>query len=203
MYEKFIKGNKVERLEGFFPSSLKEMPIELNSLFDECGGNSFNDGVYRVYNEKLAIYWKEIIERHFSEYKGRIWPFASDWMGRLFAIDYQRINIIVVFDPATVEVFEASNELKTFHNVMLLNKDDDLLEAAKFREVMSFLGQTTLAFNNCLGFKKPLFLNGPDELDNLEIIDVEVYWEFQVQIYNQIKDLPPGTKIDLTRFIRR
>lgn len=39
------------------------------------------------------------------------------------------------------------------------------------------------------------FLNGKADSSNYEIVDTKVYWDIQYQIFNQIKDLPEGTRI--------
>ena len=46
-----------------------------------------------------------------------------------------------------------------------------------------------------VGYKLPLFLNGKADSSNYEIVDTKVYWDIQYQIFNQIKDLPEGTRI--------
>jgi hypothetical protein len=52
-----------------------------------------------------------------------------------------------------------------------------------------------IPYQECVGYRVPLFLNGKDAVSNQELIDTEVYWETQCQLYNQIKKLPDGTKI--------
>ena len=41
-----------------------------------------------------------------------------------------------------------------------------------------------LKHNECAGYKVPLFLNGDDVVDNLEISDMEVYWEIMMPLIN-------------------
>ena len=201
MYEKFINNCKIDNYAETSVSTVKDLPITLSALYGECGYCSFNKGLYRVYGEDVAMHWKGIIEEHFSEYKNRIYPFAFDWMGRQFAVDNSDLKVIIVFDPATAEVLKAETDLLIFHNSLLLNKDDDLLDEKRFLIVMKSLGLNGLPYNRCIGFKKSLFLGGIDAFENLEMVSVEVYWEMQLQIYAQIKLLPPGTKIDSIKFI--
>ena len=52
-----------------------------------------------------------------------------------------------------------------------------------------------IEFDRCLGLKIPAFLGGEETLENLDPSDMDVYWSFNAQIYNQVKDLPPGTPI--------
>ena len=53
-----------------------------------------------------------------------------------------------------------------------------------------------LKLNQCYGMKTPAFLSGQLKPDNIEPIDVSVYYSVTGQLLNQVKDLPPGTKID-------
>ncbi len=41
----------------------------------------------------------------------------------------------------------------------------------------------------------PLFLGGADEVGNLELSDMEVYWDMTSQLWEAVRDLPEGTKI--------
>ena len=71
-----------------------------------------------------------------------------------------------------------------------------VLADSLFREVLSFCRLKMLNYNECLGYKIPLFLNGKDVVANHEKLDLEVYWHLSTQIYNKIKNLPDGTRID-------
>jgi len=62
------------------------------------------------------------------------------------------------------------------------------------------MGISEVRYGECIGHKVPLFLNGSDTIDNYEVTDMEVYWELQCQVYSQIKNLPPGTKINSIKF---
>jgi hypothetical protein len=46
-----------------------------------------------------------------------------------------------------------------------------------------------------LGWKVPPVLGGPTAIENLELMDFEVYMSIQGQIHQQVKDLPPGARI--------
>ena len=41
-----------------------------------------------------------------------------------------------------------------------------------------------LKYNQCAGYKVPLFLNGKDVMENLGISDMEVYWEIMMPLIN-------------------
>ena len=50
--------------------------------------------------------------------------------------------------------------------------------------------------NQCLSFKQPPVLGGQIDPDNIEVIDIAVHFSIAGQIHQQVKDLPPGTKIN-------
>lgn len=42
----------------------------------------------------------------------------------------------------------------------------------------------------CGGYRIPLFLGGEDSLENMEVSDMEVYWDMTDQLWEAVKDLP-------------
>ena len=48
------------------------------------------------------------------------------------------------------------------------------------------------------GYKKLPSLGGEYNAENFELTDIEVHFEFCGQIHKQIKDLPDGTKVNIT-----
>ena len=96
-----------------------------------------------------------------------------------------------MLDPATLEVFEVEATIEEFFNDHLSEAKEDLLEASNFKQFAPNLsGQ--LRFDHCIGFVKPLYLGGKDELSNLEDWDMEVYWELNYQIYLKTRNLKLG-----------
>jgi hypothetical protein len=57
-------------------------------------------------------------------------------------------------------------------------------------------------FDDCIGYPVPLFLAGEDTISNYEKQDLEIYWDTQLQLINQVKNLPPGTPIKSIRMER-
>ncbi|SRR5713226_3550546 len=53
----------------------------------------------------------------------------------------------------------------------------------------------TITKGECFGFKKPPVLGGKIELSNIEITQLSVYASLMGQIHQQVRNLPPGTKI--------
>ncbi len=53
-----------------------------------------------------------------------------------------------------------------------------------FNEWFEANGNFVLPHNKCVGYKVPLFLNGEDDIENLEVSDMEVYWEIMMPLMN-------------------
>lgn len=51
-------------------------------------------------------------------------------------------------------------------------------------------------------YKKMIVLGGEYSPDNFEPTDIEVHFSFAGQIHQQVKDLPPGTKINAVKFTK-
>jgi hypothetical protein len=201
MYELFLKGNSTKTN----PSSVKgegNQPgaDKLSALFAECGAVSINKGLYSVHSRTSSQLWSDNIRRYFPEIKKTVLPFGYDWLGRQYGIVQGVENVIVMFDPATVEYYELAADLKDFHNKHLVDDRDGTVSEAGFTAALKKMNITELAIDKCVGYKIPFFLGGKDDYTNYEITDIEVYWELQCQIFGQIKDLPPGTKINSIKF---
>ncbi|HEY9046408.1 MAG TPA: hypothetical protein VIN08_10955 [Ohtaekwangia sp.] len=202
MYEQFLHNNRAVKAESVNDrQGYAGDDMDIKSFFEECGGYSFRNGLYKTHNPGASIFWASIIATYFSRYNGKIIPFAFDWLGRQYAISNDsRENRIIMFDPATMEDFALEQNLYSFHNSELVEDQESILSEQYFHEIMQALGINNLDYSACIGHKVPLFLNGTDTVDNFEVTNVEVYWSFQGQLYLQIKDLPPGTKIGSVKF---
>lgn len=171
---------------------------KIESLLDQIAGATFDGGLFRIHNKGSFYYWTRLVFEYFKKYKGKSYVFGFDWMGRQFALT-ESVNktIILMLDPATAEVFELEASIEEFFNIDLVEGKEDLLEEKKFLKVKNNTVEN-LRFDHCIGFVKPLFLGGKDEVANLEDSDMEVYWELSYQIYCKSKKLPPGTLINLS-----
>ena len=201
MYELFNKNNVGVVKHQRTNDGITQYPSdEVAAFFNECGGCSFNLGLYRTHNFNSSLRWAINISDFFPKYKHKIIPFGYDWVGRQFAIDTQKKGVIYMFDPATAEDFELEQSLAQFHNEDLVYDRETTLAEQTFIEVLKILNIKEVDYDACAGYKIPLFLGGMDDIKNYELSEIEVYWEIQRQIYMQIKDLPPGTKINSIKF---
>ena len=137
MYEVLVKNNDPKRLAGEENDILTEnWEISIRLLFSECGGYSFRNGLYRVHHPNSSRHWSLLISKYFENFKGRIVPFAFDWMGRQFAYDLQKPNYLLMFDPATAEDFEIHETLDLFHNNDLVYDRESLLSENLYNDLL-------------------------------------------------------------------
>jgi len=176
----------------------------LGEILNALGGKTFNHGLYRVLRIDQVPAAKQAMEGVFTEYRGRIVPFAFDWLGRHFASDRARVENgapqVLMLEVGAGEAMEIPASVLDFHNVELVDYADDALAAPFWRQWRSD-NPTDLAFTDCVGYKVPLFLGGPDVLANLEVIDLSVYVEICGQLRNKTRTLVPGQSIRSIKFV--
>ncbi len=99
-----------------------------------------------------------------------------------------------MFEPGTGDALEIPCSIDTFHDEELIEYGDAAL-ASDFHKRWLDDGGSAPGYGQCVGYKKPLFLGGADELINLEMSDIDVYWHLMGQLILKAKGLPPGTPI--------
>lgn len=170
----------------------------LDWILGDIGGKTFDHGLYRVLRADQIAAAKQAMEVVFPEYRGRIVPFAFDWLGRHFASDFARIENgqpqVLMLEVGAGEAMEIPASVLDFHNVELVEYADDALSVPFWRQWRS-LNPADLAFTDCVGYKVPLFLGGSDDLPNLEVIDLSVYVEICGQLRHKARTLAPGQSI--------
>lgn len=133
------------------------------------------NGMYRVFSVDDAAKWNNIVEDAFPPYQNRIQVFAYDWLGRIFAVK-KDTDTVLLFEPGTGEVLDIPVDIAEFHNVEIAEYNEDSLASDFFEEWFETSNNYILKKNECAGYKTPLFLNGEDNISNLEVSDMEVYW---------------------------
>lgn len=183
------------------PASIEssgDLAPDIAKLLAELGGSSFNGGLYRVVRLSDLDVWASRIGYAFPEFRGRVTCFGYDWLGRAFAIDATRLEAgrpgVVMFEPGTGEALKIPANIETFHDDELINFGEASLAIDFYRRWQKRLN-APLAYDQCAGYKKPLFLGGVDEIENLEISDIDVYWHIVGQLILKTKGLPIGTSV--------
>jgi hypothetical protein len=143
-----------------------------------------------------------VAEEAFPDFQKRIWCFGSDWLGRMFALDFARNEkaqyLVLMLEPGTGQALEIPATFAKFHDQELVQYRDDVL-AVNFYEDWQTSGGVTPNFKQCIGYKRQLFLNGSDTIENLEVTDMEVYWSITGHLLSTVRNLPDGTRINDAR----
>ncbi|MEC4272402.1 T6SS immunity protein Tdi1 domain-containing protein [Adlercreutzia sp. R25] len=160
-------------------------------LVDTLGGRSFGDGLFTVFRRDELPKWRELIGAFYTDYRGEFSPVGYNWLGQCYVLDAQ--GSVDILEPEASSTSCTDMGLVEFLNVDGVgNRDNAFLEAG-YEEWLS--GHDPVAGGNCVGYTVPLFLGGKDEGDNMDIVDMEVYWGMTGQLWEAVKDLPEGTKI--------
>lgn len=155
-------------------------------LAGRLAGCSFENGVYRLHDAGTAPRAEEWIAEAFPRFASRARPFGFDWLGRQFAADFDRIQggqaLVLLLEPGTGEALEIPFSFASFHDQL-----DELREPALAASFFASWAQANpdqlpLDVTQCVGYKVPLFLGGKDTLENLEVIDLDVYWSLSGQL---------------------
>ncbi|MCL2152512.1 MAG: DUF1851 domain-containing protein [Oscillospiraceae bacterium] len=177
----------------FFNTSLSNLTIRekqgnaLLELRNEFQGMEFGDGIYRVFRTDDIPKWKKIISGAYNDFRRYFEPFGFDWLGRCFAVDLRKKtkSNILMFEIGTAEVLEIPCNIIEFHNKEIPLNGEACLSKSFFAQWRASNRQN-INYSECIGYKVPLFLNGEDSVQNLELSDMEVYWSVISQIKNQI-----------------
>lgn len=89
---------------------------------------------------------------------------------------------------------EIPRRFSTYHDDELVRDPEPSLCVSFFNEWKSE-DPADLAFDQCVGYKIPLFLGGEDDVHNLEVSDMEVYWSLMGELRLATMNLAPGTRI--------
>jgi hypothetical protein len=203
MFEAFaakLTRDRSDRGEGSESAPVPDV-LGLSDFFSEFGGSSFEGGLYRVMFPSDLAHWKERVDLAFPDFEQRVVCFAFDWAGRVFALDTERLEDgqagVILFEPGTGEALRIPANLQTFHDRELLQFGEAALGISFYTEWLGS-GGAAPSFDQCVGYRRPLFLGGADEVGNLEVSDLDVYWHMMGQLIEQTRGLPPGTPVHIS-----
>jgi hypothetical protein len=99
-----------------------------------------------------------------------------------------------MYEPGTGSVRPLPATVETFHEQLLVEMGEAALAISFFGEWARATERRHLPLQRwqCVGYRVPLFLNGADEVANLEVSDLEVYWSLLAQVRTQAH---PGRRI--------
>ncbi len=169
------------------------------AFLEKYAGSSYQNGLYRILPTAQMAAWTESVAEAFPDHSGPMLCFAFDWLGRSFAIDFNRTSdegepLIMRLEPGADEIMEIPVAFVDFHNEELVEYTNDALSSELFEEWLAS-GGAAPSYDECIGYIVPLFLGGEDAIENLEPKDLSVYWSMSAQLLAQVRDLPDGTSI--------
>jgi hypothetical protein len=168
-------------------------------LAGRVAGCSFENGLYRIHDAETGPQAASLVADAFPHFAARCCPFGYDWLGRQFAIDSARSEggepLVLLLEPGTGEALEIPFTFAAFHDELDALREPALAGSFFEKWAQTNPGSVPLAATQCAGYKIPLFLGGKDTIENLEVIDIDVYWSLTGQLRSGTRLLPPGTSI--------
>lgn len=156
------------------------------------------DGAYWRHRLEDMVHRTELAVAAFPEFADRIECFGADWLGRQFATDRGRMvggrPQVLMLEPGTGEALEVPVDLRAFHDEELVQEPDAAVALSFFEQWLE-AGGPRPDYDQCVGYKKPLYLGGVDDVTNLELHNFDVYWTISAQLLERVRGLPAGTRI--------
>lgn len=197
MLQKFLsKYHVTDRLELAGESGW-QVPREVEELFHDAAGCTFNNGLYRVHTPRTAAASTALCSRMIDGLAGRIYCFAFDWLGRNLALEFQEgaEPLVIIVEPGAGEHMESEATIREFHEEVVVEDPTALAEGLFQEWCAAHPGFGGLPYDECVGYRVPLFLGGEDELENLEKAPYDVYWEICVQLRTGVRRMRAGSSI--------
>ncbi|CAB3649079.1 DUF1851 domain-containing protein [Achromobacter pestifer] len=196
MFEGFVSAYLSDQLLSWEAGD-SQFPT-IKEFLKNFGGCSFNNGIYRIFSASSVDNWNAVVSRTFPKFNTHISCFGVDWLGRIFAVDDRRVENgapgVVMFEPGTGDALEVPCNILTFHEEELIECREEALAESFYLQWITCGGATPL-IDQCVGYKNPLFLGGLDVVDNLEISDLDIYWEIFSRLILQSRGVAVGSKI--------
>ncbi|WP_329789101.1 T6SS immunity protein Tdi1 domain-containing protein [Lentzea sp. DG1S-22] len=196
MFDRFTSAYPLDAGQPSPPADvepLRQVP-GLAELVTLAAGLSFGDGILRVFTEEEARRAQVLANRMWPEWAPRLRPVAQDWMARQYVLDLHRGAALLLLDPGAAGVYELDGTIHELLDTAAIEDPDTFLSQHLFTAWRDLHPEPVPA-GACVGFKTPLFLGGPEAVENLEVVDEEVYWSIHGQLWAKVKDLPEGTPI--------
>ncbi|WP_444994272.1 T6SS immunity protein Tdi1 domain-containing protein [Aliikangiella sp. IMCC44359] len=190
MFNSFLNKYAVEKTleiadEIKIPERMKTIE-GASDFLTEYPGASFGDGLYRIIPFDEVYKWNKLVVGIFSQFSGNIDCFAIDWLGRVFAWDYNKKKVLSL-DPGFGEAMVIPCTFVDLHDIEFVEYSDESLSSGFYDECIA-RQDVRVTTSKCFGYKISPFLGGEDSVDNIELVDLEVYWSTSTDIYNSIQN---------------
>jgi hypothetical protein len=178
------------------PDLLTEPEATPGALRTAAGGRTFAKGLYRIHTADSASAMLRHLDAAFPDAPPHTMPYGYDWLGRQFCARADEASApSLMFEPGTAEMLEIPAPFSEIHDHEFVDYGDAALAQGFFTAYIAS-GGTAPAVGQCVGYKTPLFLGGVDGVQNLELIDMDVYWHLIGQLIRRVQGRPAGTGIE-------
>jgi hypothetical protein len=171
------------------PRALEHLPRSERDWLGQHAGATLESGLLRFHNENS---YTLVINDVRARYGDGFRPFCFDWMGRQLALT--TAGDTAVLDIGWNDVLVADVSLAEFFGAVLEEEGEDLVRADLWDE-WRLEDAVALEFDECVGYKVPIFLGGADATANLERTNLGVYWGITSQLAIGVAGLPDGTSV--------
>lgn len=147
------------------------------AFMEYFGGKQFGNGLLRIFEKDDVQNWQNTVTNAYPHFANQFTLFAYDWLGRCFAIDHKENTSgnILMFEIGTHDVLAIPCSFTQFLNEEIPVYHEACLASNFYHEWMNHTDKS-VAIDRCIGYKIPLYLGGEDTIENLEDINMDVYW---------------------------
>jgi hypothetical protein len=183
------------------PNPRPDRPIRgWDELFIQYPGATFRNGIYRLHTPETAMLAHQLVRNAFPKLAHKYRFFAYDWLGRQFALDFEREidgePAIAEVDFVDHEIYQIPVDFLGFHNETLDIDAEPAVASSLFAEWAAENPRAVpLKRNQIVGYRIPLTLGGKHEVSNMVVEDMDVSLEFKRQIHEAIQGEDEGTPI--------
>lgn len=183
MFERLTMSIQQSPVRG--PVDAGSPPTGIRVALGQLAGATLGRGLYRLHTQTSAAAADRLVAAAYPDFEGRIACFGMDWQGSQFSLDPTRGNAddpeVLLYEVGTGEALQIPTPFSQFHDVELTEHTDAALGSTFFEQWL-LAHPEPIQFHQCVGYDVPLFLGGADELRNLNVTDLDVYWTLTGQL---------------------
>ncbi|GAA3487410.1 hypothetical protein [Streptomyces cremeus] len=186
------------------PDDEAYVPPPLAGLFAELAGATLAGGLLRVHTPASSRQAYLACTRLVPDVEERFYPFAFDWQGREFALDIaldvrgpdgEADRPVLVVDPGSGAGLATGLGLDGW---LTAAADEDAEPDPFARQAYAHWCEAVPeagapAFDQVVGYRIPLFLDGEDDVRNQELRDRAEYFDTCTELALLARRLPPGS----------
>ncbi|MGC3993922.1 MAG: hypothetical protein QM779_07430 [Propionicimonas sp.] len=182
---------KVDPVQG---AGGRHVPRRGPASFADAGycGRSFNEGVLRFHDAQTGPNYRELCFEAFPELAtvdADADVLAFDWHGRQYvtAAVAGTPDVQVLILDVCAGTIERLAGVAEFAAVLKLDNMRDFFDGDFYDQWRAAVGRPDgqLGFSDCVEFTVPLYLGGPETVENLQLIDLDVSWTIGAQLRAQ------------------